>query len=642
MNLTEAFGTQEQLRADLETMDLPPLLASAAQFLDDASLLKPEYRPTTPVVMATTPPDGCLDAATAAAARDEIADRLWEHQVPAETATIPLEELTEYLTGAGDPDMVGRLKREIASSTEDEASVLQEVASTPAVSNGSQGRVAIIGAGMSGIAAAIRLVLEGKDVVLFDENPDFGGTWLVNTYPGCRLDTSNFLYSYSFAPRSTWRDRFSTQGEILSYFQEIAGAAELRRRTRFSSEVTACHWTGEAWRVTWRSGGREQSEEFQYLVSAVGQLRVPKVPDFKGLEDFAGEVAHTGAWPEGLDLSGKKVAVIGSGASAFQLVPAIVDEVESLVVFQRSSPWMLPTPDYHDELPAGQRRLLDAIPSLTVWHRFWTFWVAVEGRYTATLIEPGWEREGSVSALNEELRRELTEHIVSRFPDRPDLAAAAVPDYPPGAKRLLRDNGVWPKALQDKKTVVDAGPVEYFDRDGVVSGSGERYDVDVVVTATGFDASHYLDSVEVTGIDGVNLQEKWDGEPRAYLGITVPDFPNLFMLVGPNTNLVVNGSLIFIVECALDYITQCMDIAEEAGAAFDTTDESYQRFIEEMDEANAKTAWAAEGLSNWYRNARGAITQTWPYPLMDYWSRTQAVDMADHRLHVLAQTAGRQ
>lgn len=619
--INDVYQDRAELIADLEKVEIHPVLAAAAAASGNVSLLDHRYAPSTPTVTATTLANGGLEKDVLREVREKVADVLLALDgLP--TAALPqVAELVAFLTGADDPVFTERLRREIEP----------EAAQKPTSRTGGQ-RVAVIGAGMSGIAAALRAQDDGHLVTIFERNSDFGGTWLVNRYPGCRIDTPNFIYSYSFAQKSDWQDKYSLRDEVLTYFKDVAESRKLEERTEFEAYVTRCTWDEglQTWRVTWVRNGIEYKDDFEIVVSAVGQLSTPLVPEFAGADDFQGTQVHSGAWPQDLDLEGKRVAVVGSGASGFQIVPAILDSVDSLVLFQRNAPWLLPTPDYHDPLSGATERLLQCIPGLAAWHRFWQFWIAVEGRYPLAQVDPDWDDPLTVSRPNAEFRDQLVEHLAHQFLDRPELLSEVIPSYPPGAKRLLRDNGAWPAALASEKVTIDRGPISGLTKEGIESASGGVHPVDVIIYATGFRASELLSGIEVTGRHGINLHDQWNGEPRAYLGITVPNFPNFFLLYGPNTNLVVNGSLIFMIECALDYVMQCIDEATEKGAAIDTTEIALSEFVRWMNQGNDRSAWGHSSVSSWYKNRNGLVTQNWPYLLTDYWRETRNLAPGAH------------
>ncbi len=308
-------------------------------------------------------------------------------------------------------------------------------------------RVAVIGAGMSGLLAAHRLRQAGIDVVVFEKNDDVGGTWLQNTYPGCRVDVASHVFCYSFAQRDDWPQHFSTQPELLAYFRRCAHDFGVRPCIRFSTMVEAMTFDGESatWNVcTVDSVGRIETATFDAVINATGQLNRPKLPDIAGRESFAGPAFHSAEWDHDVDLDGKRVAVIGTGASAAQFIPVIAERADQVLVFQRTPNWLAPTLDYHDDVTDGQRWLLHHVPYYSQWYRFWLFWRFAEGILPAVKVDPTWDGDGhSVSAANEELRMLLGMYIGLCFGDRPDLLAKVMPDYPPAAKRIIRDNGVW-------------------------------------------------------------------------------------------------------------------------------------------------------------------------------------------------------
>jgi 4-hydroxyacetophenone monooxygenase len=332
-----------------------------------------------------------------------------------------------------------------------------------------------------------------------------------------------------------------------------------------------------------------------------------------------------------LDLAGRRVAVIGTGASAYQIVPSIVDQVGELVVFQRNAPWMLPTPGYHADLAAGLAELFERIPAYHQWFRFWQFWIATEGRLPLVQVDPEWNRPESVSARNEELRIQLLERLKAQYAERPDLYEKVVPTYPPGAKRLLRDNGVWAQALHQPHVALVTERIAEITPTGVRTTDGVLHEVDVIVYATGFTASDFLAPMRITGRDGVDLHEQWAGDARAHLGIDVPGFPNLFMLYGPNTNLVVTGSIIYMSECAIEYILECLRVLLAGGhRAMECRPEAYDAYSDLIDRENRSKAWGASDVSSWYKNAKGRVTQNWPFPLLTYWQMTRQPALGEY------------
>ncbi|MBS0530489.1 MAG: NAD(P)/FAD-dependent oxidoreductase, partial [Proteobacteria bacterium] len=320
-----------------------------------------------------------------------------------------------------------------------------------------------------------------------------------------------------------------------------------------------------------------------------------------------------------------------TGASAYQIVPAIVGEVSHLSVVQRNPPWMLPTPTYYDDIKPGMAWLLRHVPYYGRWVRFWQFWIAVEGRLPLVEVEPEWDHPVSVGPANERLRAECMAHLEVQLSDRPDLLKKMTPAYPPGSKRLLRDNGVWAKSLKQPHVDLVTEPVDHLDETGIVFADGSRADVDIIIYATGFQASDYLAPIRVTGLQGKDLHRWWDGDCRAYLGITIPGFPNLFMTAGPNTGVVINGSAIFSAECAVEYAMAAIkDLLAQGIDAIDCRKEPFEEFNERIDQENLKKAWGIPRTRSWYKNSKGRASQTWPLSLLEYWDVTRTVNARDY------------
>jgi len=497
-------------------------------------------------------------------------------------------------------------------------------------------KVVIIGAGMSGVLAAIRLKEAGIPWVICEKNPDVGGTWLENTYPGCRVDSPNHTYSYSFEPND-WPQHYSNQPTLLGYFQRVARDHDIRDGIRFGTEVKEAVFDEGLgrWRVGVRcADGRQEVLEANAVISAVGQLNRPRWPEITGRERFQGIAFHSAQWAHEHDLTDKRVAVIGTGASAFQFVPVIAPQVADLKVFQRTPPWMSPTPDYFQEISREQHWLLNHVPYYAKWYRFWMFWRTAEGLLAAVKKDPDWSPQTrSVSARNDELRQLLTAYITDLCAGDEELLGKSIPDYPVGGKRMLRDDGRYLRTLRRDNVHLITDRIEAITETGVMTADGSHHPVDVIIYGTGFHASRFLWPMKIVGCDGVDLQAHWDGDPRAYLGITIPGFPNLFCCYGPNTNIVVNGSIIFFSECEVRYILGCIKLLMEQGAvALDCKADVHDAFNDLVDAGNAGMAWGAPSVQSWYKNDWGRVTQNWPFTLLEFWQRTKAPDPADYRL----------
>jgi 4-hydroxyacetophenone monooxygenase len=450
------------------------------------------------------------------------------------------------------------------------------------------------------------------------------------------VDVPNHVYSYSFAQTGDWPQYYSTQDVLLDYFQACLDRFGLREHVRFGTEVAGAAWDEDtqAWTLQIVGGdGGDEVVAYQGLVSAVGQLNRPNWPNIDGIERFAGESFHSAEWDHSIDLHGKRVAIIGTGASAAQFIPTVADQAAELAVFQRTAPWLVPTPTYHDELDDGLRWVLEHVPGYARWDRLWLFWRSLEGLGPMAVVDPDWdEGELSVSLANDLIRQLLTAYLQLEFPD-PELLAKVLPDYPPLAKRFVRDNGIWAKTFtRESVELVTTGIAEITER-GVRTADGEEFEADVIIYGTGFQASKFLTPMQLTGVGGVDLHDQWSGDARAYLGLTVPHFPNLFLMYGPNTNIVVNGSIIYFSECEAHYITESVRLLLESGHhSMDVRPDVHDAFNVAVDEANANKAWGASKVSSWYKSASGRVAQNWPFPLLEYWKRTRHPDAEDYVL----------
>ncbi len=494
--------------------------------------------------------------------------------------------------------------------------------------------VLIIGAGMSGILAAIRLDQAGIPYTIVDKNADVGGTWLENTYPGCRVDNPNHMYCYSFEPNHDWPNHYSTQNALLAYFRRVADKYGIRNKVQFECEVLDSVYDERRNLWTSRIRGKDGSVrtvESNAVITAVGQLNRPKLPDVKGVGTFKGPTFHSAQWDHSVDLKGKRVLVIGTGASAFQFVPAIAPDVGEMHVFQRTPPWLGATPNYHDPVAEGQKWLLKHVPYYAQWYRFWLFWMMTDGLLPYVSADPTWNGPPqAVSAANQELRNLLVEYARMQAANDDELFRKAVPDYPFGGKRSVRDNGVWLAAFRRPNVHLIDDPIAEITETGIRTKSGKLYEGDVLIYGTGFHASKFLSPMTFKGRGGRDLNAQWAGDARAYLGITMPNFPNLFVMYGPNTNIVVNGSIIFFSECEIRYILGCVELLLRKGyAAMEPKQDVHDAFNARVDAGNRLMAWGVPQVSSWYKSASGRVSQNWPFALVDYWEATQAPNPAD-------------
>ena len=485
-------------------------------------------------------------------------------------------------------------------------------------------RVAIIGAGLGGVGMGIRLGQAGVPYTIYEKNGGLGGTWWENDYPDLRVDVPNLFYSYSFAPNADWPDHYSRRAELQSYIERTANEYGVTEHVQFETEVLAAEYDTDTarWTVRVRHGDDVVETEYHAVISAVGMLNRPIVPDFEGLESFAGTKFHSSHWPVDLDLTGTRVGVIGTGASSVQLVPAIAPAVAHLSVFQRSRHWMMPNPFYLRAMTDGERWVMANVPYYAGWYRFLEFWNASDRMYSAFRVDPGWETtEQSISAPNEKLRILMTNSMRAQLEGDDDLFARLLPDYPPLGKRILQDGG-WYAALRRDNVDLVTEPIERIVPEGVRTRDGVTHELDVLVLATGFHARKFLWPMEIRGPRGA-LQEQWGDEPRAYLGITVPGFPNLFCLYGPNTNPVV-GSVIFMLECQIDYVIRCLGLLAACGsAAMDCRQDVHDEYNARVDAEHEQMVWRHPRVHSYYNNDDGRVVTNAPWRLLDYWRMTR-------------------
>jgi len=458
-------------------------------------------------------------------------------------------------------------------------------------------RFIIIGAGMSGILAGIRLSEAGyDDWVIYEKADRLGGTWRENRYPGIACDVPSHLYSYSFALNPDWSRRFAPGPEIQQYLEGVADRFAVRERIRFGELVTRCAFDGRQWHVETESGVKDAAH---FVIAATGVLHQINVPEFEGIDSFEGAVFHSARWPDDLDLSGKRIGVIGTGSSAIQMVGATVDQVEKLELFQRTAQWVMPVNNtvFSEEQKEGFRRDDAGIHAIReqVSRQF------IDG-FANILVETDHPALVGMQAMCE---RALEEGVAD-----PELREKLRPDYRAGCKRLVMSSEFYPAISKPNADVVTE-PIERFEPKGIRTADGELHELDVVVLATGFRVDAFVRPMEIVGRDGVRLDEVWEKGPTAYLAISVPGIPNFFMLNGPN-GPVGNFSLIGVAELEMDYILQLAD--EVAAGRCDSlcvSAEAMERFDAERREAAAHTIWAT-GCNSWYLDETG-LPSAWPF-----------------------------
>jgi 4-hydroxyacetophenone monooxygenase len=496
--------------------------------------------------------------------------------------------------------------------------------------------VLIVGAGVCAIALGVALGRLGIPYTIVEKNDELGGTWYVNRYPGCGVDTPNHSYSYSFGPRNAWTRFFCQREELLDYLKKIASEYGIRDHLRLNTRLTASRWdeTKRRWISTLKTKDGEETFESTVLVSAIGQLNDPSRAHFAGEENFRGTILHSAHWSDDIKLDGKRVAVIGTGATAMQLVPSIASRVASITVYQRSAQWARPVKGYSDPISEGGRWLLAHLPFYVQWYRFNMFWRYGDGLLPFLRKDPAWPYpERAVNKGNDRHRQELTDFIVSELKDRPDLIEKCVPTYPPYGKRILLDNS-WFKTLTRPNVELVTDNVDHFATDGIVTADGKLRAADIIVVATGFKVTEMAARLDITGRGPKNLRDAWANDnPTAHLGLTVPDFPNFFCMLGPNSGPAHGGSVIFQSECQSRYISACVvDMVERGVAAIDVRPDVHDDYVRKIDAEHEAMIWTHPGMTTYYRNSSGRVFSAMPWRFVDYWAMTHDPDLDQYRL----------
>ncbi|MEV4560099.1 NAD(P)/FAD-dependent oxidoreductase [Kitasatospora sp. NPDC049285] len=478
-------------------------------------------------------------------------------------------------------------------------------------------RVAVIGSGFGGLGAGVRLRRAGiTDFVILERADSVGGTWRDNSYPGCACDVPSHLYSFSFAPNADWPRVFSGQPDIRAYLEKVTDTFGLRPHLRFGAEVTELRWDEEHTR--WRIRTAVGDWTADAVVSAAGPLADPQIPDLPGLDAFPGKVVHTARWDHDYDLTGKRVAVVGTGASAAQIIPAIQPQVGRLTVFQRTPAWVLPRADR--EVTALERRLHRALPPSALLRRAGLF-VLRELQVDAFVRRPG---------LLRLVQQVAVRHLKKGVAD-PALRAKLTPDYRIGCKRILLSNTYYP-ALAAPNTEVVAAGLREVRGSTLVAADGSEHEVDAIVFGTGFHVTDLPIAQRVFGVGGTALAEAWKDGMEALRGSTVRGFPNLFFLIGPNTGLG-NNSMILMIESQLNYLIDALTTLDAVGAtAMQPTERAQRQWNLELQHRMSRTVWTTGGCRSWYLDEGGKNTVLWPASTTAFRRATRRVDLEEYEL----------
>lgn len=475
-----------------------------------------------------------------------------------------------------------------------ETSPLKRAAASP--------RIAILGAGFSGMGMAIALKKRGlTDFAIYEKADEVGGTWRENVYPGVACDVPSHLYSFSFEPKPDWSKRFSPGDEIWAYMKAVARKHDLYEKIEFGRKVTRARHDGAQWTVEFADGAAVRAD---IVVSGLGGLHEPNIPPFEGQEKFRGPMFHTAQWRGDVDLAGKRVAIIGSAASAVQIVPEIQPAVAHLDIYQRTANWVMPRPSYR--YPGWAKAMFRAVPPLARLYRGFYF-STMEWRHRAFESGDNW--------IKRFIARTFEKHMDEQVKD-PALRAKLTPSYPIGCKRILISDRYLP-AVQKPNVAVVTEPIDRIEEGGIRTKDGALREADVIVLATGFRPFNLLDSIEVTGPSGRTLAETWKGGVAAHRTVAVPGFPNFFMLLGPNSGLGHN-SVILMIEAQVNYVLQLVEAMRERGAVFvEPTAQAAAAYDARLQNELKQTVWAG-GCKSWYLDATGRNYTLYPHTVRRY------------------------
>jgi 4-hydroxyacetophenone monooxygenase len=635
-------GTDADLELALQDANLPTLLMVLVQLTGDQSWMSERFAPE-PIIA----PEGSLFPDDSGGYSAEIASEIRDaafsllSRLRDEKAQLPgppsLETLTQMMSFA----VAEPVPTEYAAMLMEETGFLDRdeqwrapIGQARAEGSLENFNVIVVGAGMSGICAAVKLKDAGISFTMLEKNAAVGGTWYENTYPDCGVDTPNHFYSYSFERNPDWSGYFSKRDELQAYFERCTDKFGLRDALRLETEVTCMRYDSDAclWHVDiTTAGGIKETLTANAVISAVGQLNRPNLPDIEGLETFSGPLFHSARWDHEVDLGNKRVAVIGTGCSAVQLLPKTAQIAEKVSVFQRSPHWVSPNRDYYRPVEKGLIWALNHIPYYAEWHRARMIFGFADRTWDSVNADPDWPHpERAMNEINDGMRAALTTYIGEQLGERQDLLEKCVPDFPVFGKRLIVDNTWYPTIARENVELVTE-TISRITPQGIETADGRHHEVDAIIVATGFKSNLFLWPMEVVGRSGTSLAVRWGDYPRAFQGTAVPDYPNLFCLYGPNTNIVHGGSIIYQTECQVHYVMLCLaHMIEHRVSSMEVREDVNERYNDEVQAISEKLAWGHAGVQSWYKNSQGRVVNNSPFSLQRFWEVTHDLTPDDY------------
>lgn len=628
----------------LAAASLPTLLMCLAQITGDPAWTEAPYLPRRDVSLIADPAGGFppeIQEQIRQATREVLDDLAsGRRQLPAEAP--PLDAALHMMRVC----LGERIPEEYAPMAMEEMAfrdraVKWQGGSRPAAA--ADYPVLVVGAGVSGLGAAYRLNELGIPFQVVEKSGQVGGTWNDNSYPESGVDTPNQFYSFSFAPSKAWTAHYAKRGEVWQYLQDTARRLDLLKFIRFGTEVLSMHWHDDRqqWQVQLKDSTGTYERWFRAVITAVGQLNRPKMANFPGMETFTGPSWHSALWRHDVPLEGKRVAVIGTGASAVQFMRSVAAQAGRVTIFQRSPQWVRHEPSYQGTVSPQDRWLLENVPFYTEWYRFGLLWRFGDGLLPSLKRDPDWPHpERAMNRRNDKHRQMMTEHLLEELKGREDLIPKTLPTYPPYGKRILIDND-WYKTLRRPNVDLVTAGVDRVEGNRIFASDGTVVEADVIILATGFEPGKMLAPMEIVGRNGKPIREIWgDDNPSAYVGTTVHGYPNLFCLLGPNTTLAHGGSIFFVTEAQMRYTTGCLvQMVERGITSIEVRAEVQDEYVRRVDAEHAELVWTHPGMRNWYRNDRGRVFSPMPWRLVDFWRMTHDPDLSEYEMGTVERAA---
>jgi 4-hydroxyacetophenone monooxygenase len=633
---TPVTESDEALTARVDQMSPLLLALSAVHMSGDLSIIRSGLKTYPPAFNGDT--SGSLSEADVAKIRALGLDAIkaWSDAgcpSPYRPSEDELHEMIEFLIGLEiSADYVPLICEDMSYNSLDDRAFNWNIPVTDLQK--SKYPTVVIGAGMSGMLLGMRLKQAGLPFVIIEKRDGVGGTWYANQYPGLRVDVPSHAYSYSFIQDHKWPHLYSWQTDLLDYFRECFDRFGISDHVRFNVEVAGADWDEQAsqWQVALRhKDGTTETMPAKALVSAQGFFNTTHTPTFEGADRFQGAKFHTAEWLHDVELAGKRVAVIGNAATALQMVPQLAEVASQLTVFQRSPSWTFINPEYGREIRDAEQWAIDHLPYYSGWMRAAVFNWTLDMFPMIMGYDPDWPQDGrSTSQMNDISRQKSTADYELHLADRPDLLAKLLPDYPCYTKRPTIGSGNFFDAIKRPNVELVTDAIKGMTETGIVDATGQLHEFDVIIYATGFRVQEYLSPMVIRGRGGIELNEFWKDRPGGYLGITVPHFPNFFMIYGPGNNLGYNGNLIFTSELQSHYITSCLRfLVENDREVLDVRENVFEEYMERTGRKLEEFVWSRPYGTTYFRNASGRVTTNNPWSLMEMWQWTREPEPTD-------------